>query len=185
MALFGKPKSAADILKMIEELSDEEKAIVMSTLANESDDGTEATATEEEAAEAEETAEEQPEAEETATEEPAAEDPAAEGEETMPEETPEAEETTEPEAETAPEAEAPAEALAEAEQKQDRDFGAELNALAEAIAALSNRMDALDAKKAEASEDEEYGQAFGPDITNPGKTEDDELEKARREAFGF
>lgn len=190
MALFSKHKTASDILKLIAELPEDEKKALLDTLANESDDAEEAVeATEEEAEAAEEAAdaeealedaedaaEEAEEAEESEETEAEVEDeePFEEGEENLPEETEVEEEAAES-----------ADAAEEADTQQERDFGAELTKLEEAVTALSNRLDAMESKAPAQSDEDEVGQAFGPDITNPGKTEDDELERARREAFGF
>ena len=187
MALFSKHKTASDILKLIAELPEDEKKALLDTLANESDDAEEAVeATEEEAEAAEEAAdaeealedaaEEAEEAEESEETEAEVEDeePFEEGEENLPEETEVEEEAAES-----------ADAAEEADAQQERDFGAELTKLAEAVTALSNRLDAMESKAPAQSDEDEVGQAFGPDITNPGKTEDDELARARREAFGF
>ena len=179
MAIFGKKKSAEEILRLIADLPDDEREALKAQLNGD-------------------TAEKEEEvlAEEAKDEEKGEEGYAAEDAEKLEvfSDTEEEEEGEEPAAPAVEEAEAVAEgAEAEAEEiadeedvKEDRDLGAEVDKIKEALASLSNRLDAMLSKQAEhVEEDEEIGQAFGPDITDPKKVEDNELERARFAAFGF
>lgn len=182
--MFGKNKkiTASDILKMIAELPEDEQESVKSMLngdaeeVNESDEEAVAeeaaepeTETEEDPVEqeeeiAEETAEETADPQEDPTSEEPAEDPAPDVEEVE---------------------EAAEEVIEETEPETDaRDIYAEFDALKESFAALVQRVDSMTAKQGGDS-DEDIGMPFGPDVTGAEKTEDDELERARRAAFGF
>lgn len=181
MAIFGKKKSAEEILRLIADLPDDEREALKAQLNGD-------------------TAEKEEEvlAEEAKDEEKGEEDYAAEDAEklevfsdTEEEEEEEGEETAAPAVEeaeaVAEDADAEAEEIADAEEvKKDRDLGAEVDEIKATLVALSDRLDAMLSKQAEhVEEDEEIGQAFGPDITDPKKVEDNELERARFAAFGF
>lgn len=184
--MFGKNKkiTASDILKMIAELPEDEQESVKSMLNGDAEEVDES----DEEAVVEETAESETEAE---TEE----DPVEQEEESV-EET--AEETADPQEgvpseepaeEPAPDVEEVEEAAEEVAEEtapatDARDIYAEFDALKESFAALVQRIDSLTAKQGGDS-DEDIGMPFGPDVTGAEKTEDDELERAKRDAFGF
>ena len=179
MALFSKNKTASDILKMIADLPEEERASLMAMLNDKGEE--EAPEAEAETVQTEE-AETEPEAE--AEETDATEEAQPEEVEEVPTEETETEETVaEAPVEEDPSAEV---AQAEAEEDNARDTDAEIAKLSEALAALAQRLDAIDAKLAGgSSEGEDIGMPFGPDITDAKNNDQDELEAARKAAFGF
>lgn len=184
--MFGKNKkiTASDILKMIAELPEDEQESVKSMLNGDAEEVEES----DEEAVVEEAAESET---ETETEEAPAEQEEEIAEEAV-------EETADPQEGTPSEepAEEPASDVEEAEEAVEevveetapatdaRDIYAEFDALKESFAALVQRIDSLTAKQGGDS-DEDIGMPFGPDITDAEKNEDDELERARRAAFGF
>ena len=185
--MFGKNKkiTASDILKMIAELPEDEQESVKSMLNG----GVEEVDESAEEAVVEETTESETEAE---TEEDAAEqeeDPAEDPvEETADpqEDTPSDVPAEEPASDVEEAGEEAAEEVAEetAPATDARDIYAEFDALKESFAALVQRIDSMTATQGGDS-DEDIGMPFGPDITDAEKNEDDELERARRAAFGF
>lgn len=183
--MFGKNKkiTASDILKMIAELPEDEQESVKSMLnggVEEVDEAAEE-AVVEETAESETEAEEDPvEQEEGPAEDPVEEtaDPQEDTPSDVPAEEP-ASDVEEAGEETAEEVIVEAAAATDA-----RDIYAEFDALKESFAALVQRIDSMTAKQGGDS-DEDIGMPFGPDITDAEKNEDDELERARRAAFGF
>lgn len=183
--MFGKNKkiTASDILKMIAELPEDEQESVKSMLNGGAKEVDEAA----EEAVVEETAESETEAEEGPAEQE--EDPAEDSaEETAdPQEDTPSDDSTEDPAFDVEEAgeEAAEEVIEETTAATDaRDIYAEFDALKESFAALVQRIDSMTAKQGGDS-DEDIGIPFGPDITDAEKNEDDELERARRAAFGF
>ena len=183
--MFGKNKkiTASDILKMIAELPEDEQESVKSMLNGGVEEVDEAA----EEAVVEETAESETEAEEDPVERE--EDPAEDSaEETAdPQEDTPFDDSTEVPASDVEEAgeEAAEEVIEETVPEKDaRDIYAEFDALKESFAALVQRIDSLTAKQ-NGDSDEDIGMPFGPDITDAEKNAADELERARRAAFGF
>lgn len=183
--MFGKNKkiTASDILKMIAELPEDEKESVKSMLNGDAEEVDESA----EEAVVEETAESETEAEEDPAEqeEGPAEDPVeetADPQEDIPSDVP----AEEPASDVEEAGEEAAEEVIEetVPEKDARDIYAEFDALKESFAALVQRIDSMTAKQGGDS-DEDIGMPFGPDITDAEKNEDDELERARRAAFGF
>lgn len=182
--MFGKNKkiTASDILKMIAELPEDEQESVKSMLNGNAEKVDEAA----EEAVVEETAESETEAEEDPVEQE--EDPAegSAGETADPQEDTPFDDSTEDPASDVEEVEEAAEEVIEetVPEKDARDIYAEFDALKESFAALVQRVDSLTAKQ-NGDSDEDIGMPFGSDITDAEKNEDDELERARRAAFGF
>ena len=183
MAIFGKKKGAEEILRMIAELPEEERSIVKSVLAGDAPENEDETPVE--TAEKETTEDEGgesaavPEADVEAEPETEAEpDPELEATALEDEDAPDS---------TASDAEENAEEVLESDSVvEDRDLGVEIDELKETISALANRLDSILSKSEDSTEDDdEIGQAFGPDVTEAKKDEDDDLEKARLAAFGF
>lgn len=180
--MFGKNKkiTASDILKMIAELPEDEQESVKSMLNGDSKEIAEE-AVVEETAESETEAEEDP----AEQEEGPAEDPVEETADPQ-EDTPFDDSTEVPASDVEEAGEEAAEEVIEetVPEKDARDIYAEFDALKESFAALVRRIDSLTAKQ-NGDSDEDIGMPFGPDITDAEKNEDDELERARRAAFGF
>lgn len=187
MGLFGnKKKTPEDILAMIAELSEEDRASLVALLANETGDD-DAPAAEDAPAASAEAEEEAPAADDGADEdgEPALEDAPEDAAETDPE--PEPTPAAEAEGEAAePSADEPVDAPAETPVDVTALF-ARMEKLEETIKALAQRIGAAEesAAKKSAEEDEDpFGLAFGAEH----KSEDveDDLERAKREAgFNF
>ena len=182
--MFGKNKkiTASDILKMIAELPEDEQASVKSMLNGDSEEIEEETVVEETAeSETETETEEEPVEQEEETAEDSVEETAD------PQEDPPSDESAE---DPAPDVEEAGEETVEevveetAPASDDRDIYAELDELKAAFGALVQRIDSLTAKQ-NGDSDDDIGMPFGPDITTANKAEDDELERARRAAFGF
>ena len=185
--MFGKTKkiTASDILKMIADLPDEERDAVRSMLNNDSSEVEEQESESSEVATEEGAAEEATETDATETDS-AEEDTgeatdAPEGEQ-EPEDAETVEETVEGFVEEAAETEDAEEDAEEATETAHTDF----EEIREAIRSLAQRVDALTERMdSGSSSDEDIGQPFGPDITEKSKNENDDLERARRAAFGF
>jgi hypothetical protein len=178
--MFGKNKkpTASDILKMITELPEDELASVKAMLngdAEETEETEEETVTEETTETEEEFVEQEEDSAEDSVEETA-----------DPQEDPPSDDPAGDPASDAEEVEEAAEEVANEEETTEnaRDIYAEFDELKAAFGALVQRIDSLTAKQTGDS-DYDIGMPFGPDITAANKAEDDELERARRAAFGF
>ena len=186
MGLFNKKKTAEDILKMIAELPDEERALVKEMIDGTSQEEAEESAETEAEKTAEESTEVAPSAESEAEEDPALDSPAEEEANEEPEEA-EPEEAGETVAESEPAEEAPTETVeSEPEGSAPEISFAEIldrvNRMDETLRALAQRLDAADAEKKE--EDDPFGMSIGAEARSDDQ--EDDLERAKREAgFNF